>query len=1079
MLKNPAQQNVHCQWRRWLPSSFLLALTLITLALPASAQYQTFYDFHSEWLFPPVHDRCAPPLPTSAICSYPSPEENRFRGYIKTIVYRWMAERKLAPADLEGVIYKYGRKDLISDIQAYVAADLLLSLEKPAASRTADEQFVVSYFEREFATREWNLYNYAVQVGESWQKDPCSWKPDPELAAAYGLEYDSTPYCRTNQSVFISASTFQIPGPKSEYLYAAGYKEIYGGSATSAMMLDRVAVHLGGAASAVTGGGVAGGIIGKNISKITPYARAVHDLKYASDVAKLRYLRYTRLLSGGAFTIVTMMIEIGVEGIIAFAEGVKFQQDLDNFRATRDRLAGGQDTVTAVTSGEGLAKSMIIMARYGSMSAMDRFLKYSKEEPLPEHRPGIDRVFLVREGGTTRPAEFLDVKDHADLSWRVYMWQNWFVKRTTLDGQNVESITTDLDVTDHNGIKWTLTRVGADRFRMTQVDAREDATVCPSVNGISSRTDGTCSVYFSDNVNIQLANGAKVNLHVGIAPTIESTSFFFPAGTETSHPVQVNGIPLPAVQVGTRPAWLRMSNGTLIGNPGTAAGKSVVPVEVKTVSGTSRKDITVYYGQPVQFMSPATVAVMAAESVAFTINTAGTPRPKITMTGWLPSFLSMTDNGNGTATLRGVWNGGIAPFCVPSLDSAGKLSDCGTTIIAENDAQRVEQKLTFSFISQPIAVFQGPTDLKFVAGVESRYLLTTTGARTPVEWQTLYGQRLRDDLLRTLPWLRLDERPDEGTALVYGIPPLNGQSSSTAFTACPFARGSQYANCGVIGNLKVTVDAATRFMSDPVGSITVGRGGDIQVFVNRLTGNFGSSPHHSLSGRLPKGLRIEPAAPQRNGMVTARILGSPEPGQGGRYEFTLNWTDQLNSVDSLFRLDVLEPASITSPATFTFFEGTNAAGQVTTQGYPVNSAGVDCGLGKDCGDMSIALVWVRRVEGLTLKDRSDQGVPTGVGRFEGAIPSGSSGIYEAIVRASNGTMRPPFEQRVRLVVLPKADLNGDGQVDCSDLTAIKNAIGTLQPGAGRGFDLTGDMLVDNTDIDAMVRAVPDLCTCQI
>jgi hypothetical protein len=250
--------------------------------------------------------------------------------------------------------------------------------------------------------------------------------------------------------------------------------------------------------------------------------------------------------------------------------------------------------------------------------------------------------------------------------------------------------------------------------------------------------------------------------------------------------------------------------------------------------------------------------------------------------------------------------------------------------------------------------------------------------------------------------------------------------------------------------------------------------------VNRLNGTIGLSPYHILTSRFPKGLRIEPGVPGRNGMVTARILGSPEPGQGGRYEFMLNWTDQLSTVYSLFRLDVPEAASITSPATFTFFEGTSAAGQVTTQGYPVNSAGVDCGPGIECADMSIRMQWgPRRIQGLTLTDRTPEGTPTGVGRFEGTIPAGSSGVYEASFSAANGRWRPEARQLARLVVLPTPDLNGDGTVDCSDLTAIKNAIGTIKPGPGRGFDLTGDMLADDKDIDAMVRAVPNLCTCQI
>ena len=325
--------------------------------------------------------------------------------------------------------------------------------------------------------------------------------------------------------------------------------------------------------------------------------------------------------------------------------------------------------------------------------------------------------------------------------WRVHTWQNWFVRRTVIDGQNIESITTDLDVTDHEGVQWTLTRVGPDRFRMTQVNPEENAVVCPSVNGISSRTDRSCSVYFSDNVNIRLANGTQVNLHVGVAPTIESTSFFFPARMESSQAIQVTGIPLPVVTTGSRPAWLRLSNGTLIGNPGTAAGKSVVRVEANTVSGKDTRDITIYYGEPIQFMSPNAVGITAMEPLRFTISTAGTPRPAITMTGWVPPMVSFQDNGDGTATLRGTWPGSIAPFCIGDFDSTGKELDCSTTIIASNRAQRVEQKISWHFIPQPSARFQGPTDLKFVAGVESRYLVTSTGARTPVEWQNQRSAR--------------------------------------------------------------------------------------------------------------------------------------------------------------------------------------------------------------------------------------------------------------------------------------------------------------------------------------------------
>ena len=1083
MINNPAQQPVDRKPHWWLPSLALLAVPLITLMLPAfgPATFATKAE-----LFPPVVVRvpCPPEVPKTTVCSAEglSPDAQRFYGFVENIAYGWLAERGLPKEDLAAIVRPYGREDLRAEILSYTAARLLTLLAKLPEKRTPDEQFVVDTIARDFRENELTLYDYAVKDAESFINDPCGWKPDPEIAAAYGLEYDGRPYC-SNRNNIGTLFRFHIPGPKSDYLYAAAFKKTYGTQAplVSAIMRDNIGGHLAATATATVVGGLAGGIIGKNISQFAPYAvqYGVENgwTQAASNAFKLRY---TRFLGGGAFGIVTFMANIGIEAIIAFAEEVKFQEDLDRFRATRDRFATtGVNTVETIEAERGMEKAMLLMSAYVWLPPFNT--------ALPSYRPGVDREFLLTLGGVTVPMPNLVLKDHADHEWTIYMYGNWFVRSTIFDDgekvTNVDSITADLEVTDHQGIQWLATRFAPDRFRMTQVNPPGYAAVCPTVNGISTTRDSSCTVYFSNNINIKLAAGDNANLSLGVAPRIESSdSFFFPARTQSSFPVKVTGLPLPALQSNNLPPWLQLANGTLVGNPGTLAGKTIITLRVQTQSGSDQKAVTIYYGEPLQFMSSADVNVMAIEPLVFTINTAGTPRPKLTWTGWLPPGSSLIDNGNGTATLRLSWSGGFAPACFDTLDSKLNLVECEAKIFADNEAQRIEQQLHFYFHPAPDAVFQGPNELKFIAGVESRYLLTTRGARTPVEWQNPYGGRLRDDLVRSFPWLRFDERPD-GTALVSGIPPMNGQSSSTSFNACPSARGSLFVFCGTlgVGNLNITVDGDTRFMSNTYGSVAVGRGSDIQLFVNRLNGNIGFSPYHILTSRFPKGLRLEAAPSQPNGMVTARILGYPEPGQGGRYEFMLNWTDQLTSVNSSFTLDVLEGAKITSPATFTFFEGSKAAGEVTMQGYPVNSAGVDCGPRKDCADMKMRLEWAspRRIAGLTLTDRTPGGIPTGVGRFGSAIPAGSSGVYEAFIYASNGPMAPEARQSIRLVVLPTADLNGDGKVDCSDLTAIKNAIGMLQPGPGRGFDLTGDMVVDATDIDAMVRAVPELFACQI
>lgn len=1075
MINNLHQQTSEPSSRRRLPSTALLAAAFIMLVLPAVAPVPFAAAAQ-------VQAPCR--WPRQGTCTY-SPEGLRFYNYIDNLAYSWMRERGLPPDDLNGVIRRYAREDLAADIDAYIAANILTAIDKPADKRTDDESLVVSWFQDMISSTELNLYNAAVQDAEFFLRDPCNWKPDPEIAAVYGLEYDGTPYCYNDGL----ATTFRffVPGPHIDYIKAHAFRNSYGylrgNPLVASIMQERVGEHLEALGAATTVGGVAGGIVGNNVSKFVPnlfksgYSR--NPLTEAARVAfKLRYLRF---LGGGAFTIVTFMADIGIEAIIAFAEEVKFQQDLDSLRATRDRLkTSGVNLIDVINGEQGLQKIMLAINSQAVLPG---------PEPLPQYRPGVDRVFITEGQTSALPHESLDLTDHAGVTWNVHMWGNYFVRTATLDGgTNVESITPELEVVDGNGVQWLATRVGPSGFRMTQVDPPDTAKVCPSVNGISATRDSSCSVYYSNSIKIKLPSGQVVSVNLGIAPLIVNTadSYFFPDRTSTSIAIQVSGQPTPVLQATGLPSWLRLLNGSLTGDPGTQAGKIQIGLSVQTPAGTDKKTVTIYYGQPIQFMSPATVDITQGQPFQFLINAAGTPRPTIRLTGWTPQFVAFKDNGNGTATLSGLWTGGSPPMapCTGFLDISGAVqNNCPPTIVASNQAQSVGQLLVFSFHAPPPAPnakFQGPSEVKFIAGLEGRYLLTTSGAQTPVLWQSLFGSRLSDVLRQSLPWLRLEEHSD-GTALLYGTPPMDGQSNTTGFNVCALAQGSQLAECGVIGvgNLRVTVDGAPRFQSDTYASVRVGSQMKSRLFVNRINGSIGLDPAHSSTNQFPDGLNIVPQAPGPNGMVHADINGAPQPGQGGRYNFVLNWTDQVSSVTSPFQIDVVESAKITSPDSFTFFEGTNAVGQVTTQGYPVNSTGVDCGSGKDCADMKIRMQWVgKALQGLTLTDRNPQGIPTGVGNFGGLIPTGSSGVYISDITAANGPLAPGGVQRVRIVVRPTADLNGDGKVDCGDLTAIKGAVGRLQS-IGLGFDLTGDGVVDNKDIDAMVRAIPNLFACQI
>src|SRR5205823_5937572 len=101
----------------------------------------------------------------------------------------------------------------------------------------------------------------------------------------------------------------------------------------------------------------------------------------------------------------------------------------------------------------------------------------------------------------------------------------------------------------------------------------------------------------------------------------------------------------------------------------------------------------------------------------FTITTSGFPAPALTETGSLPSGISFTDNGDGTATLSGT----------PDDETAGAYV---ITITASNG---INQDAVANYI---LSIDQVPditsTDTtQFVVGDAATFQVTTTGSPSP------------------------------------------------------------------------------------------------------------------------------------------------------------------------------------------------------------------------------------------------------------------------------------------------------------------------------------------------------------
>ena len=138
----------------------------------------------------------------------------------------------------------------------------------------------------------------------------------------------------------------------------------------------------------------------------------------------------------------------------------------------------------------------------------------------------------------------------------------------------------------------------------------------------------------------------------------------------------------------------------------------------------------------------------------FQIRATGEPAPKITKTGWLPSYMSLIENADGTATLRGLWKGPAVDICLTLTSPCYQ-----PTVTATNRNQAVGQMLDLRHFLAPAAEFTGPSDVEFLAGAPGQFVLTTRGAQTHISWEYLRTQ------LSKLSWLRFIEGSDGSLTL--------------------------------------------------------------------------------------------------------------------------------------------------------------------------------------------------------------------------------------------------------------------------------------------------------------------------
>jgi choice-of-anchor C domain-containing protein len=264
----------------------------------------------------------------------------------------------------------------------------------------------------------------------------------------------------------------------------------------------------------------------------------------------------------------------------------------------------------------------------------------------------------------------------------------------------------------------TVTFGGTAAKSVTYLSPQALTVVSPSGSGLVDVVVGTAGGHS--------ATSAADQFYYGSSPTVTGLSpAAGPAAGGTTVTIAGTGFTrATAVGFGSQPA----SSFTVVSDteikaaaPPETAGS--VDVEVVTPAGDSAQSAADQYTYAAEGTAPAITSTGSATLTAgtagsFTVTTSGAPAAAVTESGTLPSGVTFTDNGDGTATLAGT-------------SAAGTGGTYPLTITASNGtAPDATQSFTLTVDEAPAITSQASATL--IGGVGDSVTVTTTGFPVPV-----------------------------------------------------------------------------------------------------------------------------------------------------------------------------------------------------------------------------------------------------------------------------------------------------------------------------------------------------------
>jgi hypothetical protein len=331
---------------------------------------------------------------------------------------------------------------------------------------------------------------------------------------------------------------------------------------------------------------------------------------------------------------------------------------------------------------------------------------------------------------------------------------------------------------------------------------------------------------------------------------------------------------------------------TIAGTPAAGTGGSY-PVAITASDGVTpdaTQSFTLTVNEPPRITSAAQDNFSLGVAGSFTVTTApGTPAATtLTKAGPLPSGVSFTDNGDGTATLAGT----------PTQSGSFPV-----TITASNGvAPDGSQSFTLTVSQAPDITSADHTD--FAVGSVGSFTVTTSPSADSITrtGSLPAGVSFTDNGDGTAS---LGGTPDAGTGGVYSL--SLKATNSTGFSTQSFT-------LQVGERPAITSANHAAFAMGAAGSFTV-----------TTTAGYPTTTTLTRAGTLPSGVSFTD-----NGEGTATLAGTPAAGTEGTYPLTLSATNATGTREQSFTLTVGGQPAFTSADGAAFRKGVAGTFTVTT-----------------------------------------------------------------------------------------------------------------------------------------------------